>query len=190
MARSEEQKKDLKFKLYAALTIAIIAAPILALGPLLPRILKSYETKPTHPDSPKRMLMCIQIEANTMRAESARKNLEKWITLFVEEDSRDWEAVMSGTAEFTMMKYDMNNGLLEQGFTPWLFPEGRPAPVAKANDALVAEALDLYGTLLEDTKEYPRAAHIFICLANMFPQDSVGQLAGEDGYKRCAVRSY
>jgi len=190
MARSEEQKKDLKFKLYVAGFLTIIAIPILALGPMLPRIIKKYETTPTHPDSAKRMLMCIQIQASTMRADEARKNLEKWITLFAEEESRDWEPVMSGTAEFTMMKYEMGDGLSEQGFTPWLFPESRPAPVVAANDALLGEALDLYGTMLEESKDYPKAAHIFICLANMFPQDSIAQLAGEDGHKRCSIRSY
>jgi hypothetical protein len=191
MARSEEQKKDLKFKLYVAVSLAIILIPILALGPMLPKIIRKYESTPTQPDSAKRMLLGIQIQASTMRADAAKKNLEKWITLFVEEDSRDWDAVMDGSGEFTMKKYEMGDGLLEQGFTPWLWPDTeRPAPVASANDKLVAQALDLYGVLLEDAKEYPKAAHIYVCLSNMFAQDSEGQLAGEAGFKRCAIRSF
>lgn len=191
MARSEEQKKDLKFKLYVLGFLAMVGIPIVAIGPMLPNIIAKYEKTPTHPDSAKRMLIAIQIQNSTMRAEAAEKNLVKWITLFVDEESYEWDAVMDGTGEFTMQKYGMGEGLEERGFTPWLWPETeRPAPVKPANQELVAEALDLYATMLEDKKEYPKVAHIYVCLANMFTQDSPGQLTGEDGFKRCAIRSF
>jgi hypothetical protein len=190
MARSEEQKKDLKFKLYVAAFLAMAAAPILILGPALPGIMKKYEADPTHPDSAKRMLICIQIQWNTMRGEEAKKNLEKWIEIFVDEESKDFDGVMSGSGEWVMKKYEMGDGLLEEGFTPWLFPEGKPPAKQSASDDLVGEALDLYAKMLEDQKEYPKAAHICVCLANMWPNDSESQLLGEDGIKRAAIRSF
>ncbi|MBL4846315.1 MAG: hypothetical protein JKY65_12370 [Planctomycetes bacterium] len=193
MARSEESKKDLKFRAYVVVFLLILAAPVVVLGPGVPRQIKKYAADPLQPDAAKNMLTCIVIQNETMRGDAAKKNLEKWIELFVDEDAYDFSGVMEADGEWVIKKYDMKEGLQEEGFTPWLFPDGsKPDARVAASDDLVAEALDLYGIMLEDRKgnNYPIAAHIYVCLANMWPDDSVGQLAGEAGIKRCVIRSF
>lgn len=191
MARSDEAKKDLKFKMYVAGCLILLAIPIVALGPGLSSIGNKFIKKPHQPNAARNLLIVAQIQNNSMRSDQAKKTLETWFTLFIEEESRDWDDVMNGGGEWQMAKYNMGDGLEEQGFTPWLWPEGKVAPLGTpANDDLVGEALDLYGSIIEEQKDYPHAAHIYVCLANMWPNDSETQLNGEAGIKRAAIRSF
>lgn len=202
MARSEQQKKDLKFKLYLFAFFAILITPVLLFGPLLPQVLDSYRKKPLDPVTPERYVMIAHVQAGTMREEDALATLKEFMEKFVDESAFDFTAVNNGTAE-TKSKYHPNGLLYGEGpryyngvsgFTPWLFPQGKPAPLQAAKRDTVANAIHLYALIVEDIDRkgegYARSSYIFNCLGNMWPKGSEYQLLGDDGYRRASIRSY
>jgi hypothetical protein len=191
MAWSDEQKREFKIRLYLICAAALFVVPILLLGPLLPRVGKSVARDATNPEAPLRLLRVAQIQAATMRPDDAEQTLARFFELFADEDALDFSEVESGTGEWELVKH-WPDGITEGGFTPWLFPEGKdPSAVVQAADPLtLGLALDAYGELLEDKKQYNRASRIYLCLANMWPENSEVQLLGEDGIKRAVVRIY
>lgn len=191
MAWSDEQKRELKVRMYLIGLAALIVVPILLLGPLLPRVGQSIARDAKHPEAPKRLLRVAQIQAATMRPDDAERTLARFFELFADEAALDFSEVEEGTGEWELAKH-WPGGITEGGFTPWLFPEGKdPSALVQAADArTLGLALDAYGELLEDKKEYTRASRIYLCLANMWPEDSEVQLLGEDGIKRAVVRIY
>lgn len=191
MTWSDEQKKDWKLRLSLLGLAVIIATPFMTLGPLLPRVGSHYATNAKDEGAPKRLLQVALIQANTMRPKEAEKTLERFFELFADEDAYDFREVVAGEGEWKVHKH-WPEGLQDEGFTPWLFPEGKdPSAVVQAADSeTLALALDAYGELLEDRKEYPQTSHVYTCLANMWPENSEGQLLGEAGVKRALVRTY
>lgn len=202
MARSEQQKKDLKFKLYMFGMLAAVLVPVLALGPLLPKVLDSYRKKPLDPKTPERYLQIAYIQKATLREEEALATLKEFFQLFVDETEFDFSEVNSGGGEWQSKYYP--DGLLYgegikyyggvSGFTPWLFPDGKPAAVQRTTKEKTAEAILLYALIVEEldkkTTGYYRGCYIYVCLANMWPKGSEYQILGEDGLRRSAIRSF
>jgi len=191
MGWSDEQKRILKVRLYLIGLAALIAVPILLLGPLLPRVGRSIERDASQPESPLRLLRVAQIQAATMRPLEAEGTLARFFELFADEEALDFSDPAYGTGEWVLQKH-WAGGIGEGGFTPWLFPDGKdPSAVVRAADPrTLGLALDAYGELLEDRKQYKQASRIYLCLANMWPENSEVQLLGEDGLKRAYVRIY
>ena len=191
MGWSDEQKRIFKVRLYLIGLAALIGGPILLLGPLLPRVGQSIARDASQPEAPRNLFRVAQIQAATMRPEQAERTLARFFELFADEAALDFSPAAEGTGEWVLQKH-WPGGVGEGGFTPWLFPEGKdPGAVVQAADAqTLGLALDAYGELLEDRKHYEQASRIYLCLANMWPENSEVQLLGEDGIKRAIMRIY
>lgn len=198
MAMSEQQKKDLKFKIWCAVTVVIIATPILLIGPGISMVRDNYSKKPLDPVTPKRFLTIAKIQNNTMRPEGAKETLEEFFTKFVDEEQYDFSGVYEGYG--IKIKYYPDglaygdHAFAGTGFTPWLFPEERPAALQNADKKTLGEALDLYAKVLEDVEQkqkgYMKASYIYTCMLNMWDQGTPGHEAALDGRKRISIRAY
>ncbi|MBL4850098.1 MAG: hypothetical protein JKY65_31605 [Planctomycetes bacterium] len=186
----EEETGPRVIRVLGAVLALLLATPVLALGPGLPAAVGRVASAPESPGAPLRLLFLARVQLNTHRESAARESLELWIELFADEGPFDFSGVMSGEGEWVVRRYGFGDGLLEEGFTPWLFPHGKPRVAQAASADLLAQVLVLYSGLLELDRDYPGATHIQVCLANLWPSDSPGQLAGEDGIKRTCIRCF
>lgn len=175
----------------AALTLglgALFGLCVLAWGPLLPWTVERLRAEPQASGAPERLYLCARAERALGKGEAARRTLEVWLELYAREDGRDWGPLLSGETRFVMRKYAMGEGIHERGFAPWaLQPSPSPgsAPsVRPVSDALLGRVLLDYVEVLEDAKEYPKAAHVVVCLLHLWPQDSEVWCGALDAFKR------
>lgn len=161
------------FVLVVLVAFVLSVAGALAWAARLPSEVDRIVAAPTDAESPERFYRCASDLRALRRAGEARRALELWIGLYASEADRDWGPVLSGKAEFNCFKYGLKEGLLERGFAPWLHPgKEKAAPVAPVPDALLGRVLLEYVELLEEKREYERAAHLVVCLLNFWPEDS------------------
>lgn len=164
---------------------ALVVGGAFAWGPLLPWAIRRVAAASRAAESPGRLYLCAQAQRAMKRPKAARKTLELWIHLYAREEGRDWGPLLSGETEFVYRKYELGEGLHEKGFAPWCYAGGRRSrPVAAVSDTLLGRVLLDYVGVLEDEKEYAKAAHVVTCLLHLWPRGSKVHAEAEDAFWR------
>lgn len=190
---SEEQKKDLKFKVVAGTFILIVGGTLLAIGPLLPKVMENTRKHKTEANAPARYYYIGLIYTYTFRKEQAKKVFDEFWLLYGDDttnESLDWEAVAVDSA----FKED------EPYYMPWIVrtmnekdpPEDRPAPVrtgAKERE-LLGKVLAIQAKYFKDKRSYYESDHLYSCLNSLWPAGSEAQKIGADGIKNKKMRSF
>jgi len=154
-------------------TVGVLAvAGWIAWGPLLPWSVEGVRSAPGTEAAAGRLYLCSQAQTKLLRSSEASETLELWLSLYAREAGRDWDPLMSGESKWIWPKYEMRDGLVEQGFAPWAYQRGASAPACQVSESLLGQVLLDYADLLEGAKEYPKAAHVLICVLNLWPEGS------------------
>lgn len=185
---SEQQKEDLKMKLSIALTLAVILAPIITLGPALPKVQEHYRTNAaSDPNAPARFIQIASVQNMTFREEAALKTLEEFYLLFMK-DNYDVDEI----PEENISKYYRDVPIPER----WCFwvpigdADAKPAPKREATKEQVAEAMSMVADMWEDKRDYPKSSHIYTLLRTLYEPGTFGRKAGDDGHKRMLMRQF
>jgi hypothetical protein len=187
MARmSEEQKKDLKFKLGLAVLALCIAIPVCVIGPYIESVRDHYrDNAATDPNAPTRLYWIATIQMNTGREEAGIKTCELFWELFMS-DEEDWDL-----AEETSLHKYLDEVPLSYMY--WKLTEDedeKKAPVALADKEVVAKVLVLLGNYFEGEHNYERSDHLMGALRAFWPEGTEGRIQGDKGLTRSQGRSF
>lgn len=185
---SEEQKKDLKIKVVVGAIVLVVAGTILALGPMLPKILASVRKNKKDPGAAAKYYYIGTIFKWTGRGDDAIKTYEEFWLNYVDDAAEewDWEAVQEES------KYE------EEAFIPWKIREfeeadkTKPAPIR----GMTKKEKELFGKILANMAKYyrdkrdHRCDHLYACLEKLWPSGSELQKIGADGVKWKKTRSF
>ena len=176
--RSEEQWKDLKFKLTVLVTLALIVGAVVCVGPgLRPIFLERARKNMDKPGTAKRMYQIARLEEATMRREKAMEIYSEIYINFAGDETQ-----MDGITKVleSLGKEDTPE---EHFLAPWLAnqyalpgEEGEGEKPARPNhtigpkpDPIVADALMRLGLFFEDHKDYIKTRHLFPMIKECFP---------------------
>ena len=194
--RSEEQWKDLKFKIQVSVVLAIVIGTAICVGPgLEPIFLKRARKNLDKPGAPVHMYRIARIEETMRRDKAMEIYREIYINYAGDESSLD----EIGEVLATIGKYDDPENYF---LAPWLATQydlpgededGKPTrpnhQTGSRPHPLVGEALLRLALFLEDHKDYTKTRHLFPMLIAVFPGTEVAKQA-ESAMLRDVQRSF
>ncbi len=202
MARSEEQKKDLKLKLYLAATVVVVGASIYAVGPGLPKLVERQLRKPEHPTTPKFVAFAAGLFDVTYRKEQALSTIRSFY-LHYSGDELNFEPLRRAAEDaHSEAKYPIYERFTPEHlatFLPWISSEydeeARPRPKwvggegAKPHPKLADVLIRMARIYEYEEKNYEYAQHIYRCVKHAFPETEAAKSA-QAGMIRAATRSF
>lgn len=202
MARSEEQKKDLKLKLYLAATVLVLGGVGYAVGPGLPKLVEKQLRKPEHPNTPKFVAFAAGLMDVTYRKEQALETIKSFYLLYSGDELNFEPLRLAAEEAHTESKYPIHGQFAPEHlstFLPWISNQydddtkRRPRWIggegAKPHPKLADVLIRLARIYEYEDKNYPYAQHIYRCVKHAFPGTEAATSA-QAGMIRAATRAY
>jgi hypothetical protein len=190
MGMSEEQRKDLKFKVIAATILFTVLGSIYMIGPGLESVvLKRARANRDKPWAKKHVYYVGRIYEATFRDNKAKEVYEK-----------DFYPYYCGDEEQIDAFYEVqeDTGIWADEylyFLPWVAStyteENRPKPLSvKPDEEFFPEVLLQLAKIYEGEKLYQQSDHVFYCVKRVWPNNADLQERADKAIKRRAQRSY
>lgn len=159
-------------RIVACVVLVFGALGALLLGPGAQIAAGRVRLNPSAPGGPDQLWNCAQARLLVGDTVDARKMLEDWLRFYAREEGRDWEPLLDGSSTYVEERFELGEGIPDQGFAPWVYRRPAAPPAASAPDPQLGEILLTYARLLRAEDEQAKAAHVVICVLNLWPQDS------------------
>lgn len=183
MAMSEEQWKDLKFKIQIGVFLAIVGAAIFAIGPGLVKFADHAKKHRTEPWAPKWLYNVGRLYEMTGRQDKAKAIYEDFYLIYSGDESKvDFSQVR---AEMPKVRNKNEEDPNDRWYVPWVAarytPETRPAWVGGEGAAahpLLAMVMYRMLKMYEEDRNYMEVRYLYRAVL----YTNLG--AGTEGYQR------
>ncbi len=190
MGMSEEQRKELKFKLIAGTILILVVGSIYMIGPGLDSVvLERARKNRDKPWAKKHIYYVGRIYEATFRDEKAKKVYENDFYPYycgIEYDVEEFADVQEVEGIYVEEYW---------AFLPWVAAawteETRPKPIGnKPDKEFLPIVLLQLGKIYEGEKQYQQSDHVFYCVKYVWPDDPELQARADKAIKRRTQRSY
>lgn len=195
MARySEEQKKDMMFKLQIGVLLAVLGSIGYGLGPGLPKFLEHARKNKDKPWAPTWYLRVGRLMEATFREPQAREVYDEFYLNWSGDESQ-----LTGLDSLEEYYKDAYDPKLHRWLWPAVAtrynPDSNPRPAWIGGEGakphpMLAEVLMRVVRMHEGERDYGPVRHMYKAVLAVFPPDCLGYKQAEEARKRDAGRSF